>query len=331
MMTMKNATAILADTPPAYVLGTMAMTGYYGPSTESQALRTLDFYLEQGGRWIDTADLYANGGNETLVGKAIAARRKDVVLCTKFGYLFGERADQRGLDARPERVEAACDASLRRLGTDVIDLFYLHRVDPNVPIEETYGAMARLVEKGKARALGLCEVGPQAYARAAALHPVAVVQSEYSLWSREPETDIIPVLREHGSWFFGYASLGRGILSGTLKSPDDLPPGDQRRDMPRFQGENFYKNLALVDMLKDMAADAGVNAAQLALAWCRRHGDATPIVGVTEEQHVRDAQRAISLDIAPALWQRLDEIFAPGAAAGLRYPASAMKRLESGR
>ncbi|OZI26261.1 aldo/keto reductase [Bordetella genomosp. 9] len=323
--------SMLADAPPPFVLGTMAMTGYYGPSSESQALETLDYYLTQGGRWIDTADLYANGANETLIGKAIAGRRDGVVLCTKFGYLFGERADQRGLDARPERVEAACDASLRRLGTDVIDLFYLHRVDPNVAIEDTYGAMARLVEKGKVRALGLCEVGPRTYARAAAIHPVAVVQSEYSLWSREPETDIIPTLRQHGTWFFGYASLGRGILSGNLKSPADLPAGDQRRDMPRFQGENFYKNLELVDLLKQLAAEAKVNAAQLALAWCRRHGEASPIVGATEPQHVRDAQVAASLEIPASVWQKLDEVFSPDAVAGQRYPESAMKRLESGR
>lgn len=327
---MKNS-ASLADTPPPFVLGTMAMTGYYGPSSETQSLETLGYYLDHGGQWIDTADLYANGANEVLVGKAIAGRRQDVVLCTKFGYLFGERADQRGLDARPERVEAACDASLRRLGTEVIDLFYLHRVDPNVPIEDTYGAMARLVEKGKVRALGLCEVGPRTYARAAAIHPVAVVQSEYSLWSREPETDIIPVLREQGSWFFGYASLGRGILSGALKSPDDLPPGDQRRDMPRFQGENFYKNLELVELLKDLAAEAKVNAAQLALAWCRRRGDVSPIVGVTEPQHVRDAQVAASIALPPEFWEKLDQVFAPDAIAGQRYPESAMKRLESGR
>jgi len=326
-----TATMLLADAPPPFVLGTMAMTGYYGPSDESLALQALDFHIEQGGRWIDTADLYANGANETLVGKAIAKRRQDVVLCTKFGYLFGERADQRGLDARPERVEQACDASLQRLGTDVIDLFYLHRVDPNVPIEDTYGAMARLVEKGKVRALGLCEVGPNTYQRAAAIHPVAVVQSEYSLWSRDPEDDMLEFLRAQGSWFFGYASLGRGILSGAIKSPEDLPPGDQRRDMPRFQGENFYKNLELVSTLKEIAAELGIKAAQLALAWCGRNGNATPIVGVTEPEHVREAQQAMALTVSDETWQRLDAVFSPNAVAGMRYPESAMKRLQSGR
>lgn len=324
-------TRILADAPPAFVLGTMAMTGYYGPASESQARETLAYYLDHGGRWIDTADLYANGANEALVGKAIAAKRNELVLCTKFGYLFGERADQRGLDARPERVEAACDASLRRLGTDVIDLFYLHRVDPNVPIEDTYGAMARLVEKGKVRALGLCEVGPKTYARAAAIHPVAVVQSEYSLWSREPEEGMLRFLREQGSWFFGYASLGRGILSGAVKKPEDLPEGDQRRDMPRFQGENFYRNIELVERLEAMAAELGIKAAQLALAWCGRNGDATPIVGVTEPTHVREAQEAVALTLPEHTWRRLDDVFAPGAAAGFRYSESAMKRLESGQ
>ncbi len=331
MTSIMTTTHPFGDTPPAFVLGTMAMTGYYGPSSDSQSRQTLDFYLQHGGRWIDTADLYANGANETLVGDAIRQRRDDVVLCTKFGYLFGERADQRGLDARPERVEAACDASLLRLGTDVIDLYYLHRVDPNVPLEDTYGAMTRLVEKGKVRALGLCEVGPGAYARAQRIHPVAVVQSEYSLWSREPETDIIPALKQQGSWFFGYASLGRGILSGALKSPDDLPPGDQRRDMPRFQGENFYKNLELVEQLRALAEQSGASAAQLALAWCKRSGEATPIVGVTEPQHVSDAMHAAALRLDATVWQQLDAVFAPGAAAGQRYPDSAMKRLQSGR
>ncbi|MNL06043.1 General stress protein 69 [compost metagenome] len=322
---------MLADAPPAFVLGTMAMTGYYGASSESQARETLAYYLDHDGRWIDTADLYANGANEELVGKVIAAKRNELVLCTKFGYLFGERADQRGLDARPERVEAACDASLRRLGTDVIDVFYLHRVDPNVPIEDTYGAMARLVEKGKVRALGLCEVGPKTYARAAGIHPVAVVQSEYSLWSREPEDGMLRFLREQGSWFFGYASLGRGILSGAVRKPEDLPAGDQRRDMPRFQGENFYKNIELVKLLEAMAEELGIKSAQLALAWCGRNGDATPIVGVTEPGHVREAQEAVALTLPEQTWRQLDEVFAPGAVAGFRYSESAMKRLESGQ
>ncbi|WP_233233555.1 aldo/keto reductase [Bordetella sp. LUAb4] len=330
-MSMKTSTHLLADAPPAFVLGTMAMTGYYGPSSEADARNALDDHLDHGGRWVDTADLYANGANEILVGKAIAGRRQDVVLCTKFGYLFGDRADQRGLDARPERAEAACDASLKRLGTDYIDLFYLHRVDPNVPIEDTYGAMADLVKKGKVRALGLCEVGPNSYRRAADIHPVAVVQSEYSLWSRDPETEIFDFLRENGSWFFGYASLGRGILSGALKSPEDLPPGDQRRDMPRFQGENFYKNLELVKLLEDIAAELNVKPAQLALAWCRRHGAAVPIVGVTEPRHVAEARDAMALAVPSAIWKRLDTVFAPDAVAGLRYSDSAMARLKSGR
>lgn len=327
---MTNTTTLLADAPP-FVLGTMAMTGYYGPSDETLALQALDVHIAQGGGWIDTADLYANGANERLVGQAISRRRQELVLCTKFGYLFGERADQRGLDARPERAEQACDASLKRLGTDVIDVFYLHRVDPNVPIEDTYGAMARLVEKGKVRALGLCEVGPQTYRRAAAIHPVKVVQSEYSLWSREPEDEMLEFLKAQGSWFFGYASLGRGILSGAIKSPDDLPPGDQRHDMPRFQGDNFYKNLELVSMLREIAAELGVKPAQLALAWCGRNGDATPIVGVTEPAHVREAQQAMALSVPEDIWRRLDAVFSPDAVAGMRYSASAMNRLKSGQ
>lgn len=324
--------ATLGSTAPEFVLGTMGMTGaYYGEVSEAQAVATLEHYLARGGRWIDTADLYGNGANERLIGRVIAGRRDDVIVCTKFGYLFGERADQRGLDARPERVAAACEASLKRLGIDVIDLYYLHRVDPKVPIEDTYGAMARLVDQGKVRALGLCEVGPHSYAKAAAIHPVAVVQSEYSLWSREVEQDMLGFLQEQGSWFFGYASLGRGFLSGAIKSPDDLPPGDQRRDMPRFQGENFYRNVELVRNLEKLAESMGVKPAQLAIAWCRRHGLATPICGATAPAHVDDAFEAMRLNLPADVWAKVEEAFPADAVAGMRYPESAMKRLESGR
>lgn len=316
---------------PGYVLGTMAMTGYYGPVDEALMESTIARYIDVGGRFIDTADLYANGANEALVGRCMGARRQDMVLATKFGYTFGERADQRGLDARPERVEAACDASLKRLNTDYIDLYYLHRVDPNVPIEDSYGAMAKLVQKGKVRALGLCEVGPSAYKRASAIHPVAVVQSEYSLWSREPEEAMLRFLKDNGTWFFGYASLGRGLLSGAIKSSDDFPAGDQRRDMPRFQGDNFRKNIELIDVLKQLAAEVGATPAQLALAWCRRNKDASPIAGATAPAHIDDAQAAIALKVPAELWERLDAVFPLGAAAGQRYSASAMKRLESGQ
>jgi aryl-alcohol dehydrogenase-like predicted oxidoreductase len=315
---------------PPYVLGTMGLTGYYGQVTERDAADTVARYIELGGSFIDTADLYADGANERLVGRAIEGHRQQIVLATKFGYTFGERADQRGLDARPERVEAACEASLRRLGTDHIDLYYLHRVDPKVPVEDTWGAMARMVEKGKVRALGLCEVGPKSFATANAVHPVSVVQSEYSLWSRDPEQGMLQFLEEHGAWFFGYASLGRGFLSGALRSPEDFAPDDQRRDMPRFQGENFKRNLELVDELRRIADEAKLPVAQLAVAWCRRHGNVSPIVGATSPAHVEDAQAAVSLDLPPAVWERIEQVFPLGAAAGQRYSASAMKRLESG-
>lgn len=309
----------------------MAMTGYYGPVDEALVAATIARYIEVGGRFIDTADLYADGANEELVGRCLGAHRHEMVLTTKFGYTFGERADQRGLDARPERAEAACDASLKRLNTDYIDIYYLHRVDPNVPIEDSYGAMAKLVQKGKVRALGLCEVGPNAYKRANAIHPVTVVQSEYSLWSREPEAGMLQFLKDNGTWFFGYASLGRGFLSGAVKSADDFPPGDQRRDMPRFQGENFRKNLELITVLTKLAAELGATPAQLALAWCRRNQDASPIAGATLPAHIDDAQAAIALKVSTELWNRLDAVFPLGAAAGQRYSASAMKRLESGQ
>lgn len=324
--------AVLAEQAPEFILGTMGMTGgYYGPTTEAQSIATLHRYLDTKGRWIDTADLYGNGENERLVGRAIAGKRDQVFLCTKFGYLFGERADQRGLDARPERVAEACEASLKRMGVDEIDLYYLHRVDPNVPIEDTYGAMARLVEQGKVRALGLCEVGERMYARAAAIHPVAVVQSEYSLWSREPEDGMLDFLQAEGSWFFGYASLGRGFLSGALKSPDDLPEGDQRRDMPRFQGDNFYRNVELVKRLEVLAAEVGAKPAQLALAWCRRHGLASPICGATELTHVDEARAAMELELPKEIWSRVEQLFPADAVAGQRYSAAAMQRLENGR
>ncbi|KAF1044154.1 MAG: Aldo-keto reductase YhdN [Xylophilus sp.] len=327
---MQAKTPMTLQAPP-YVLGTMAFTGYYGPVEEKIVADTVAHFLDVGGRYIDTADLYADGANEKLVGRCIRGRRSEVTLCTKFGYTFGERADQRGLDARPERAQPACEASLRRLGVDHIDVYYLHRVDPKVPIEETYGAMARLVEQGKVGALGICEIGPITYRRAAAVHPVAVVQSEYSIWSRDPEAEMLDFLKSSGSCFFGYASLGRGFLSGQVRSPEDFAPDDQRRDMPRFQGENFQRNIELVDALQALARDMQIPAAQLALAWCRRHGAATPIVGATTPGHIDDAQQASALQVPQAVWDRIDAIFPLGAAAGDRYNASAMKRLETGR
>lgn len=318
----------LGDKRPSVVLGTMGMTGYYGQVDAAAATATIRHFLDLGGHTIDTADLYADGANETLVGRAIAGRRDAVTLCTKFGYTFGETAAQRGLDARPERVQACCEASLRRLGVEQIDLYYLHRVDPKVPVQDTWGAMARLVEQGKVRALGLCEVGPVTFASAAAVHPVAAVQSEYSLWSREPEEGVLNFCAEQGAWFMGYAALGRGFLSGALRSPDDIPPGDQRRDMPRFQGENFTRNLHLVQALQELAAQRGVAAASLAVAWCRRKGWATPIVGATVPAHVDDALAAVALQLPQAVWDAIDSIFPPGAAAGQRYPEAAMRRLQ---
>lgn len=309
----------------------MAFTGYYGPVDRDRIEATVSRFLDTGGTHIDTADLYADGANEELVGQCIQRRREQVVLCTKFGYTFGQNADQRGLDARPERVEAACDASLRRLGVDCIDIYYLHRVDPNVPVEDSYGAMARLVDKGKVRALGLCEVGPVSFRKAAAVHPVAAVQSEYSLWSRDPEEEMLDFLHDEGTAFFGYASLGRGFLSGHVRRPEDFAPGDQRRDMPRFQGHNFQRNVELVDALQAMATKMGVTAAQLALAWCGRHGKAVPIVGATEPAHVDDARAGTALKVLTEVWDDLETIFPFGAAAGERYGASAMKRLETGR
>ena len=316
---------------PGFVLGTMGLTGYYGPVDRDLAVATLHRYLDRGGVLIDTADLYADGANEVLVGEALRARPGAALIATKVGYTFGARADQRGLDARPERIAAACEASLKRLGVEAIDLYYLHRVDPKVPVEDTWGAMARLVTEGKVRALGMCEVGPQTLQRAAAIHPVAVVQSEYSLWSREPENGLLSLLAEQGTWFFGYASLGRGFMSGAIRSPADFSPDDQRRDMPRFQGENFQRNLDLVDAMAHVAKARGLTPAELAIAWCRRQGLVVPIVGATRPEHVDEAFSGAELSLPEQVWAGLDAVFPVGAAAGERYSAAAMQRLAASR
>ncbi|MES2184025.1 MAG: aldo/keto reductase [Pseudomonadota bacterium] len=309
---------------PAVALGTMAMTGCYGAVQRADAIGTIQAFLDAGQRHVDTADLYADGDNEVLVGEALRGHRGRATVCTKFGFTFGVSSDARGLDARPERVETACDASLRRLGIDTIDLYYLHRIDPNVPVEETVGAMARLVEKGKVRQLGLCEVSRRSLLKAMAVHPIAAVQSEYSLWSRDPEADTFAACEEYGIQFFGYAPLGRGFLTGQIKTPEDIPVGDQRREYPRFMGENFAKNLALVDEVKQQARALGVTAPQLAVAWILRTGRAIPIVGATTPAQIAENLGGAALVLGAEEIARLDRILP----AGDRYPASAMRRLD---
>ncbi|MES2183422.1 MAG: aldo/keto reductase [Pseudomonadota bacterium] len=312
-------------TPPRPVaLGTMAMTGCYGAVQRADAIATIQAFLDAGQQHVDTADLYADGENERLVGEALRGRRDRVTVCTKFGFTFGISSDARGLDARPERVEAACDGSLKRLGVDTIDLYYLHRIDPHVPVEDTVGAMARLVAKGKIRELGLCEVSRASLRKAMAVHPIGAVQSEYSLWSRDPEADTFAACTEYGIRFFGYAPLGRGFLTGQIRTPEDIPVGDQRREYPRFMGENFARNLALVEEVRQQARALGVTAPQLAVAWILRTGQAIPIVGATTPAQITENLGGASLALSAEQIARLDSIVP----AGDRYPASAMKRLD---
>lgn len=326
-----NMNSIQTAHPPlAYALGTMALTGHYGPIDRRSASQTILHFLDTGGTVVDTADLYGDGASETLIGETLVGKRHDAHLASKFGYIFGASADQRRLDAHPARVEPACDESLRRLRTDYLDLYYLHRVDPNIPVEETIGAMAKLVQKGKVRSLGICEISPKTLASAQKIHPISAVQSEYSLWSRDPETEL-QAFASTGAAFYGYAPLGRGFLSGSIRTTADFAPEDQRRDLPRFQGSNFALNLRLVDELQKFATELQVTAAELAIAWCMRNRKVRPIVGATAPEHVDDANRAARLVVPATVWERLDAVFPVGAAAGTRYSDSAMKRLETGR
>jgi aryl-alcohol dehydrogenase-like predicted oxidoreductase len=274
--------------------------------------------LALGINFLDTANIY--GDSELKVGRALRGRREGVVLATKFGIVAESVGRDRGIDGRPDNVERSCDSSLRRLGVDHIDLYYLHRVDPAVPIEETVGAMAQLVERGKVRYLGLSEAAAQTIRRAHKVHPIAALQTEYSLWSREPEDDILPTLRELGIALVAYSPLGRGFLAGRFRSIDDLAPDDRRRGAPRFQGENFAKNLALVDGLKALAADKGCTPSQLALAWLLARGDdIVPIPGTSSLARLEENAAAAELSLSPAELAELDEIAPKGAAQGARY------------
>jgi aryl-alcohol dehydrogenase-like predicted oxidoreductase len=310
-------------------LGTMAMTGCYGEVARKDAIETVHAFLDAGYSCIDTADLYADGENEELIGEAIKGRRDKVMLVSKFGFVFGKTSDTKGLDARPERVEKCCDASLKRLGVDHLDLYYLHRVDPNVPVADTVGAMARLVEKGKVKALGICELSEGTLMKAMAVHPIEAVQCEYSLWSRDPERNILGVCERLGLSFFGYAPLGRGFLTGQIKSPSDIPEGDQRHEYPRFKGENFKKNLELVERVKDYAATLKVTPAQLAIAWIRRTGQVTPILGATTAAQIKENLAALKIQLSKEQLHELESVLPASVWAGDRYPASAMKRLDA--
>jgi aryl-alcohol dehydrogenase-like predicted oxidoreductase len=301
-------------------LGCMGMSEFYGRADEDEAIRTIHRALELGVTFLDTADMYGPFTNEKLVGRAIAGRRDDVVLATKFGNVRGENGERLGIDGSPEYVRRACDASLQRLGTDHIDLYYQHRVDQTVPIEETVGAMAELVAQGKVRHLGLSEASPATIRRAHAVHPIAALQTEYSLWSRDPEEDILPTVRELGIGFVPYSPLGRGFLTGRFQRPDDFAEDDFRRQHPRFQGENFERNLELVERVRAIAADKGVTAGQLALAWVLAQGDdIAPIPGTKRVRYLEENAGALDVELTEGDLRALDDAAPRGATAGDRY------------
>jgi aryl-alcohol dehydrogenase-like predicted oxidoreductase len=301
-------------------LGCMGMSEFYGPADEDEAVRTIHRALELGVTLLDTADVYGPFTNEELVGRAIKGRRDDVVLATKFGNVRDADGTRLGIRGDRDYVLQACDASLQRLGVDHIDLYYQHRVDPNTPIEETVSAMAELVQAGKVRYLGLSEAAAETIRRADATHPITALQSEYSLWSRDPEAEVLPTVRELGIGFVAYSPLGRGFLSGRFRSPDDIPEGDFRRNHPRFQGENFGRNLDLVERVQELAAEKAVTPGQLALAWVLAQGDdVVPIPGTTRVGHLEENAAALEVELTPDDLAELEAVFPAGAAAGDRY------------
>jgi len=308
-------------------LGCMGMSQSYGTPDDQESTATIHHAIDRGITMLDTADMYGGGTNEELVGRAIAKRRNEVIVATKFGNMRQPDGRFLGVNGKPEYVQAACEASLQRLKISTIDLFYLHRVDTNVPIEETVGAMARLIEQGKVRYLGLSEAGAKTIRRAHATYPIAALQSEYSIWTRDPEGDILSTCRELGIGLVPYSPLGRGILTGSVKSAD-FGPKDFRRISPRFQGENFNKNLELVQRIEKIAAEKNCTPAQLALAWVLAQGDdIVPIPGTKRRTYLDQNLGALDVKLTAGDLKRIDELAPRGAAVGARYPEEYMSRL----
>jgi aryl-alcohol dehydrogenase-like predicted oxidoreductase len=318
-------------TVSAIGLGCMGMSQSYGVPDDEESIRTIHRAIELGVTFLDTADVYGRGANEELVGRALRGRRHEVVLATKCGIVGTPSAGGASVNGRPEYIRQCCDASLRRLATDVIDLFYLHRVDPNTPIEESVGGMAELVRAGKVRHIGLSEAAPTTLRRGHAVHPIAALQSEYSLWVREPETTVLPVCRELGIGFVPFSPLGRGFLSGQVRTLDGLPETDLRRKMPRFQGDALQYNLRLVAVLEAMAQEKGCTAAQISLAWLLSRGsDVVPIPGTKRQLYLEQNAAAVDLALSRDEIARLDRELAPGAPMGERYHAAMLKFVDRG-